>query len=203
MKNLRPHTIAALLSVIITLLAGCANQGDPRAGELNALADSIQAHLRLLDQPSAEQSAEAAEWATRNLREFELLLEGGLVTVSKEEGQIISDVSRARRLLKDQGKRRNSLPKSAARAMSQLRGLAEAIRSGATADATGTAIDSTYITREVQAELAIGRDVVQALVETQQLAERGIAIWQKTSERSDSLQTVCRARLAKAIIDGE
>lgn len=201
--SLRPLTTPALLGLVATLLFGCAPQGDPRAGELSALADSIQTHLRLLDQPSAEQSAEAAEWATRNLREIELLLEGGLVTVSKEEGQIISDVSRARRLLKDQGQRRNSLPKSAARAISQLRGLAEAIRSGATADATGTAIDSTYIAREVQAELAVGRDVVKALVETQQLAERGIAIWQKTSVRSDSLQTVCRARLAKAIIDGE
>jgi hypothetical protein len=55
----------------------------------------------------------------------------------------------------------------------------------------------------MQTELAIGRDVVQALQETQQLAERGIAIWQSTAARSDSLQTICRARLAKAIIDGE
>lgn len=201
--SLRPFTTAACLSLVITLLIGCTSQGDSRAGELNALADSIQANLRLLDQPSAEQAVEAAEWATRNLREFELLLEGGLVSVSKEEGQIISDVSRARRLLKDQGQRRNSLPKSATRAIGQLHGLAEAIQSGAAEDATGSAIDSAYISREMQTELAIGRDVVQALQETQQLAERGIAIWQSTAARSDSLQTICRARLAKAIIDGE
>ena len=201
--SLRPFTTAACLSLVITLLIGCTSQGDPRAEELNALADSIHANLRLLDQPRAEQAVEAAEWATRNLREFELLLEGGLVTVSKEEGEIISDVSRARRLLKDQGKRRNSLPKSATRAIGQLHGLAEAIQSGAAEDATGSAIDSAYISREMQTELAIGRDVVQALQETQQLAERGIAIWQSTAARSDSLQTICRARLAKAIIDGE
>lgn len=201
--SLRPFTTAACLSLVITLLIGCTSQGDPRAEELNALADSIQANLRLLDQPSTEQAVEAAEWATRNLREFELLLEGGLVSVSKEEGQIISDVSRARRLLKDQGQRRNSLPKSATRAIGQLHGLAEAIQSGAAEDATGSAIDSAYISREMQTELAIGRDVVQALQETQQLAERGIAIWQSTAARSDSLQTICRARLAKAIIDGE
>jgi hypothetical protein len=52
-------------------------------------------------------------------------------------------------------------------------------------------------------ELAIGRDVMRALEETQQLAERGIAIWQETASRCDSLQTVCRSRLAKAIIEGE
>jgi hypothetical protein len=55
----------------------------------------------------------------------------------------------------------------------------------------------------MKAELAIGRDVVRALEETQQLAERGIALWQKTAARADSLQTVCRSRLANAIIEGE
>lgn len=194
---------ATCTALILTLAGGCTLHSDPRVGELNELADSIQTHLRLLDQPSNQQTAEAAEWATNNLREFELLLEGGVIAVTKEEGKIISDVSRSRRLLKDQSQRRNSLPKSGARAVGQLRGLAEAIRSNATTDAAGTAIDSAYLSREVQTELALGRDVVQALLETQQLAERGIAIWQKTAERSDSLQTVCRARLAKAIIDGE
>jgi hypothetical protein len=170
---------------------------------LTALADSIQTHQRLLEAPSDALTAEAATWAENNLREFELLLDDGNVVVSKEEGRIISDVSRARRLLKDQGSRRTSLPKSAARAMGQLRGLAQAITSGAAKDAAGTPIDSAYIAREMKAELAIGRDVVRALEETQQLAERGIALWQKTAARADSLQTVCRGRLAKAIIEGE
>ena len=87
--------------------------------------------------------------------------------------------------------------------MGQLRGLAQAITSGAARDAAGTPIDSAYIAREMKAELAIGRDVVRALEETQQLAERGITLWQKTAARADSLQTVCRSRLAKAIIEGE
>jgi len=64
-------------------------------------------------------------------------------------------------------------------------------------------LDSAYIVREVQTELGIGRDVIQALSETQNLAVRGIALWEKTSARSDSLQTVCRARLAEALIDEE
>ena len=189
--------------VFSALLTGCVSNRDPRVSELEALADSITIQQALLNEPGAERVAEAAIWAENNLREFELLLEGGLVTVSKTEGEIISDVSRARRLLKDQAKRRNSLPKSAARAVKQLRGLAQAISTGAAQDATGAAIDSAYIVREVQTELEIGRDVIQALSETQNLAVRGIALWEKTSARSDSLQTVCRARLAEALIDGE
>jgi hypothetical protein len=196
-----PHFPSAF--ALLLLLSSCTTHRDPRVEALTSLADSIQIQQRMLEQPSTDQTAEAANWAENNLREFELLLDDGNVVVSKEEGRIISDVSRARRLLKDQGSRRTSLPKSAARAMGQLRGLAQAITSGAAKDAAGTPIDSAYIARELEAELAIGRDVVRALEETQQLAERGIAIWQKTAARADSLQTVCRSRLAKAIIEGE
>ena len=188
---------------LFLFLGSCTTHRDPRVEALTALADSIQTHQRLLEEPSDARTAEAATWAENNLREFELLLDDGNVVVSKEEGRIISDVSRARRLLKDQGSRRTSLPKSAARAVGQLRGLAQAITSGAAKDATGTPIDSAYIAREMKTELAIGRDVVRALEETQQLAERGIALWQKTASRADSLQTVCRGRLAKAIIESE
>ena len=197
-NTLFPSAFALLL-----LFNSCTTHLDPRVEALTALADSIQMQQSLLEEPSDARAAEAATWAENNLREFELLLDDGNVVVSKEEGRIISDVSRARRLLKDQGSRRTSLPKSAARAMGQLRGLAQAITSGATKDAAGNLIDSAYLAREMKAELAIGRDVAHALEETQQLAERGIAIWQKTATRADSLQTVCRSRLAKAIIEGE
>lgn len=187
----------------LLLLSSCTSHRDQRVAELTMLADSIQAHQRLLEKPSDASTAEAATWAESNLREFELLLDDGNVVVSKEEGRIISDVSRARRLLKDQMSRRTSLPKSAARAMGQLRGLAQVITSGASTDAAGSPIDSAYIAREMKTELAIGRDVVSALEETQELAERGIAIWHKTADSADSLQTVCRSRLAKAIIESE
>ena len=187
----------------LLLLSNCTTHNEPRVAELTALADSVQWQQRLLEDPSTARAAEAATWAENNLREFELLLDDGNVVVSKEEGRIISDVSRARRLLKDQGSRRTSLPKSAARAIGQLQGLAQAIASGAGKDAAGSPIDSAYIAREMKVELAIGRDVMRALEETQQLAERGIAIWQKTASRCDSLQTVCRSRLAKAIIESE
>ena len=188
---------------VLLLLSSCAPQSDSRVSTLTALADSIQSKQRLLEEPSSAETAEAASWAEANLREFELLLSDGNVIVSKEEGRIISDVGRARRLLKDQGSRRTSLPKSAARATAQLRALSQVIASGAAQDAEGTRIDSAYIASEMETELTIGRDVVRAFQETQELAERGIAIWQKTAERCDSLQLVCRSRLAKAIIEGE
>jgi hypothetical protein len=145
---------------------------------------------------------EAFSWADEQFREFNLLLEDGGIVVSKQEGAIISDVGRARRLLKDQTKRRSSLPKSAERTVKQLRSLAHALSSGARVDAAGNPIDSAYVARETATELKIARDLVRALQETQNLAQRGIALQREVEARSDSLQTICRGRLARAILEG-
>jgi len=184
-------------------MMGCSNPHQETIKELQALADSVELELVRLEEPSEENVVAAYNWADSQLREFELLLEGGLVTVSKSEGQIISEVSRARRLLKDQAKRRLSLPKSAERATMQLRGLADAIASQNPKDAAGTPIDDVYIERETALEMGIARDVIDALEETQELATRGISIEQAIHQQCDSLQTVCRSRLAQAILGSD
>lgn len=181
---------------------GCSPAEPHVSKELRALADSVETAARALDEPSETEAAEAFSWADAQFREFNLLLEDGGVVVSKEEGAIVSDVGRARRLLKDQAKRRSSLPKRAERTMKQLRGLADALTSGARVDAAGNAIDSAYVARETAIELKIGRDLVKALEETQSLAQRGIALRREVEARSDSLQTICRGRLARAILEG-
>jgi hypothetical protein len=101
-------------------------------GPLLALADSIELETSALESVSAEKAISASQWAQENLREFELLLEDEEMSVSREEGEIISDVSRARRLLKDQSKRRESIANSQKRTLLQLRGLAAAIGNGTT-----------------------------------------------------------------------
>ena len=98
--------------------------------------------------PAAEASG-AFLWAQENLREFELLLEDEEITVTREEGEIISQVSRARRLLKDQSKRRQSILNSQQRTLLQLRGLAQALANEATHDSQGTPMDSAYIAENV------------------------------------------------------
>ena len=96
---------------LLLLLSSCTTHRDPRVKALTALADSIQTYQRLLEEPSDARTAEAATRAENNLREFELLLDDGNVVVSKEEGRIISDVSRARRLLKDRAADAHLYPK--------------------------------------------------------------------------------------------
>jgi len=181
---------------------GCSPAEPHISQELRVLADSVETAVGALNRPSEAEVAEAFSWADEQFREFNLLLGDGGVVVSKQEGAIISDVGRARRLLKDQAKRRISLPKSAERTMKQLRSLAEALSSGARTDAAGNTIDSAYVARETATELKIARDLVKALEETQNLAQRGIALRREVEARSDSLQTICRGRLARAILEG-
>ena len=158
--------------------------------------------MSFLTAPTETEAREAFQWADAQYREFNLLLEDGGVAVTKEEGAIISDVSRARRLLKDQAKRRSSLPKSTERTLKQLRGLANTLSSGAQVDASGNPIDSAYIARETATETNIARNLINALKETQDLARRAIALRSAVEARSDSLQTICRGRLARAILEG-
>lgn len=181
---------------------GCSPVEPPISQELRLLADSVEIAAQALNRPTDAEAVEAFSWADEQFREFNLLLEDGGVVVSKQEGAIISDVGRARRLLKDQTKRRSSLPKSAERTVKQLRSLAHALSSGARVDAAGNPIDSAYVARETATELKIARDLVQALKETQNLAQRGIALRREVEARSDSLQTICRGRLARAILEG-
>jgi len=181
---------------------GCSPVEPHISQELRLLADSVEIAAQPLNRPTEAEAVEAFSWADEQFREFNLLLEDGGVVVSKQEGAIISDVGRARRLLKDQTKRRSSLPKSAERTVKQLRSLAHALSSGARVDAAGNPIDSAYVARETATELKIARDLVQALKETQNLAQRGIALRREVEARSDSLQTICRGRLARAILEG-
>ena len=188
--------------MVAGMLAGCQRPEPQRARKLRVLADSLVGAQHQLENPTEEEAAEAFAWADAQYREFNLLLDDGTITISKEEGGIISEVSRARRLLKDQAKRRTALPKGASRAQSQLHALADAIASGAAKDAAGNTIDDAYIDREIQTESRIARDLIAAMTETQSLALRGIALKESIEIRSDSLQTVCRARLARAILEG-
>jgi hypothetical protein len=174
---------------------------DGQERQLLALADSIELEVNILDLVSAEEAISASQWAQENLREFELLLEDDEMSISREEGEIISDVSRARRLLKDQSKRRESIANSQKRTLLQLRGLAQAIGNGATHDSQGTPIDSAYIARNLSRELQMGRALKKSITETQTYASQGIAIAERTKGRSDSLQTILRGQLAQLILE--
>ena len=198
-------TIHSLLFFWIVAMSLCACQSNVefqnQENQLVGLADSIEIDAQALVSIPAEDAANAFQWAQKNLREFELLLEDEDMTVTREEGAVISEVSRARRLLKDQSKRRKSLANSQKRTLLQLRGLAQALAHEATHDSQGTPIDSAYIAQNLSRELEMGRLLKNSINETRSYASRGIAIVEKIKPKSDSLQTSLRGRLARLILE--
>lgn len=169
--------------------------------QLLQLADSIEVEANALANVPAAEASGAFLWAQENLREFELLLEDEEMTVTREEGEIISQVSRARRLLKDQSKRRTSILNSQQRTLLQLRGLAQALGNEATHDSQGTPMDSAYIAENVTRELQMGRTLKATIEETKSYASRGIKTVEEIQPQSDSLQTQLRGKLARLILE--
>jgi len=184
-------------------LIACNSKGRFHSQEkqLLQLADSIEFEARALANVPAAEASGAFLWAQENLREFELLLEDEEITVTREEGEIISQVSRARRLLKDNSKRRQSILNSQQRTLLQLRGLAQALGNEATHDSEGTPMDSAYIAENVSRELQMGRTLKATIEETKSYASRGIKTVEEIRPQSDSLQTQLRGKLARLILE--
>jgi hypothetical protein len=185
-------------------LTGCQSP-HPHQTELDALhqlEDSVSAAFAQLEALPSDSVQASANWASANLQELELLLSGGHIEITKAEGSIISEVSRARRLLKDHESRRNRLTQNTERTHLQLQLLTEAIAQNARVDGAGTPIDSTYIAEQVQTEVRIARELIAALDETTDLARRGMNVVEGARLDNDSLQTILRARLAQYILNG-
>jgi hypothetical protein len=148
----------------------------------------------------ADSIAQAKSWAEQILWDFELLVADSSAQLTREEGAVISEVARARRLLKDGPERLRTLATSGERTELQLVALIEALRSGATTDGAGTPIDSAYIATNTARELTFARAFLTSVAETQDLARRGLDIAAAATAPADSLKTVLRARYAQALI---
>lgn len=170
--------------------------------QLHELHESVSVAYEQLRALPADSILASARWARVNLQELELLMSDGHIEITKTEGAIVSEVSRARRLLKDHESRRNRLTQNTERTQLQLKLLTEAIAQNATVDGSGTPIDSSYIAQQVAIETRIARELIEALEETIDLAQRGVLVAQGARADNDSLQIVLRARLAQYILDG-
>ena len=181
--------------VALAMLAGCGPRGPKGAAvkELEGALDSVRTAREALGGVPADSIAQAKSWAEQNLWDFELLVADSTAQLTREEGAVISEVARARRLLKDGPERLRTLAQSGERTENQLVALIEALRSG-------TPIDSAYIATHTARELTFARAYLTSVAETQDLARRGLDIAAAATAPADSLKTVLRARYAQALI---
>ena len=83
----------------------------------------------------------------------------------------------------------------------QIKLLADAIAQHAQFDGAGTAIDSNYIAQQLKTETRVANELIAALLETVDLAKRGMNLVEGARSDNDSLQKVLRARLAQFILE--
>jgi hypothetical protein len=194
--------VAWIAAVAGLVLAGCGpkNARDASVDELEGALDSVRMARAALMELPADSIAQAKSWSEQHLWDFELLVSDSTAQLTREEGAIISEVARARRLLKDGPERLRTLAESGERTESQLVALISALESGATTDGAGTPIDSAYIATNTARELSFARAYLVSVAETQDLARRGLDIAAAAAAPVDSLKTVLRARYAAALI---
>lgn len=191
--------VAAGCAVLFT---GCAGSGHrEEIAELErverAMREAADAYAAL-----PQDSLDAVRiWAATQLRDFELLASDSGVVLTRAEGAIVSDVSRVRRLLKDNPDRVARLRASQEQAADQIHLLIEALQTGATTDGAGTPIDSAYVRQQVGAERVAAEAVAASWEETADYGRRALRLAAATRQRSDSLGEALRQRLAKWVLE--
>ncbi len=192
---------AALWAMLLGLWTGCAN--GPHQAELTTLADlkdSLATAKSMLGQLDVDTLASTRAWASEELRAFEVMLSDSGMVLSKEEGLVIAEVSRARRLLKDFPDRIVRTDASIDRALNQISSFAHLLESKAPTDGAGHAVDSAYISDNLAQEVRIARALLASVEETTQYAERGSLTAAAVRTDADRLKTQLRARLAQLVI---
>lgn len=183
------------------VLLGCAGPHKSEIAELNGVRDSLSAaQVQLASLPVDSLSA-TRTWALDALREFEVMLKDSGMTLTREEGLIVAEVTRAKRLLKDFPDRINRIDESINRAQHQIDGLIALLDSRAATDGAGNPVDTAYIRENLIRELRVGRDICASVEETELYARRGLEVKAGAVASVDSLQTVLRARLATLVLN--
>jgi hypothetical protein len=183
------------------VLLGCAGPHKSEIAELNGVRDSLSAAQTQLATLPVDSLATTRSWAVDALRDFEVMLKDSGMTLTREEGLIVAEVTRAKRLLKDFPDRITRMDESINRAHHQIEGLIALLDSRAATDGAGNPIDTTYIRENVTRELRVARDICGSVEETKLYARRGLEVKAGAVASVDSLQTVLRARLATLVLN--
>jgi hypothetical protein len=193
----------AAWAVAVALVLGACG-GNRHQNEVAALESAAESMVAASEAYAAlpQDSIDAIRnWAMAQLRDFELLASDSGVILTREEGRIINEVSKVRRLLKDNPERVKRLRDAQDQVAGQIHLLADALRAQATIDGAGTPIDSSYIRLHVAAEQKAAESITSAWEETISYAEQALALGARTRPQSDSLGTELRRRLAVWLLE--
>jgi len=182
---------------LIFILVGCTE--NPQVSNLRkslAKVDSVDSVISLLPLDSINSVRIRLNEAKDEVR---WLGADSSVSFIREDAEIINELSKASRWLKDAPNRINGMNSEILRCKLQIEGLINVIESGATIDANGDTIDDAYLTENVKREIAAVNNLLSHYQETVTYVTKGLECDRDGWEAIDSLLTVKRAMWARGI----
>lgn len=187
--------LAAIFTLL--LLVGCTE--NPQVQSLKESlkrVDSVEAKVAELPLDSIQSVKARLGEAKEEVRWL-----GADTTVSfiREDAQVINELSKASRWLKDTPKRIKGMASEASRCRSQIQGLISVIEQGATLDAKGDTIDAEYLAENIKREIEAVDNLVKYYEETVEYVNKGLECDKNGWNSVDSLITAKRAMWARGI----
>ena len=194
-KEFKMRVFATVFSIFIVV--GCSK--NPQVSNLRtslARVDSVNSVISLLPLDSINSVRFRLNEAKDEVR---WLGADSSVSFIREDAEIINELSKASRWLKDAPNRIKGMNSEILRCKSQIEGLIHVIESGATIDAKGDTIDDAYLTENVKREIEAVNNLLIHYRETVTYVTKGLECDKDGWEAIDSLLTTKRAMWARGI----
>ncbi|NQX91269.1 MAG: hypothetical protein HRT74_03895 [Flavobacteriales bacterium] len=131
-----------------------------------------------------EELVEIADFTKSTMNMFNRTYKGDL---SKEQARIISDFNDVKRLLKGFESQYKRIADEFERTNSQINGLSETLKAGATVDAAGNKIDEAYVKKQVDQECKVANSLAEEVKEFSDRGKRSLEQFAIAKEPMDSL----------------
>ena len=192
-------TRRVLFLLVTAALFSCSQPGDTHLGDLRSAERDVHSGMSILSAWNSDSVAAARERVAMRFQDLDWLVADSSLVYTVEDGQLIGDWARVKRFLKDGPTRLTTLDTQGELCLSQLENLMQAIRGGATEDASGTPMDEAYFDKQAARELKAVEQWGLAVAETERLISLGIELEATTRASIDSLIRVKRAEWAATL----
>ena len=167
------------------LLCACGPKpGEQYLDDLRARLAAVDSAAAIFDAAPHEDALPAHAKADSALAVIEARMQDR--TVNLKQGQPFTALDNQRRMLKKQAGRQRRIQQETQRTRTQIGHLIEAIVDGATVDAQGTPIDTTYLRKAVSDELRISSHLIEEMDIALDFLDRGLRNLDAVINRADS-----------------
>lgn len=188
-----------VLSWTTVLQTGCGRHRD-EIRQLDLALTRLDSCQAVLDSLPLADIDSTRVWVGNQWQDFSLFANDSLLEITREEGAVIADVGRIRRLLKDFPSKYKGVGEALVLSRTQIEALRTALEEGATQDRNGARMDDAYVAAQVANELGFVDKVALGVMETNLFGRQAVAAADTTRARADSVAQALRGRMAARII---